>query len=155
MQEQTNEVLRRLDVLEGEWEMRAFIGEETMITGTTQFEWQHERAFMLIRADSSDDPDAPDAWGEQAPFPTVSMVGLDDRGEDFAVLYADSRGVVRIYTMGFADGRWTMYRDAPGFFQRFTGKLSEDGRRIDAAWEGSPDGEEWSLDFNLTYTKAD
>jgi hypothetical protein len=55
--------------------------------------------------------------------------------------------------MSMSDGLWTLYRDAPGFFQRFTGTFSGDGNTITGAWEGSPDGSDWKPDFNLTYTK--
>ncbi len=57
--------------------------------------------------------------------------------------------------MSLEDGVWKVWRDAPGFFQRFTGRFSEDGRSIEGAWERSADGSDWSLDFEGTYTKVD
>jgi hypothetical protein len=69
------------------------------------------------------------------------------------MLYADARGVHRVYRMTFADGVWTMWRAAPGFNQRFTGTLSADGTTVDGRWEMSGDGENWILDFGLTYTR--
>jgi hypothetical protein len=56
--------------------------------------------------------------------------------------------------MSFSDGVWKLWREAPGFWQRFSGKLSDDGRSIRGAWEQSPDGSSWKLDFDLIYTKV-
>ena len=56
--------------------------------------------------------------------------------------------------MAFSGRDWRIWGQAgPEFFQRFSGALSEDGRRIDARWERSRDGETWQLDFELTYTR--
>jgi hypothetical protein len=46
---------------------------------------------------------------------------------------------------------WKQWRQAPGFFQRFTGAISADGNTISASWEKSSDGSTWQHDFNLTY----
>jgi len=53
-----------------------------------------------------------------------------------------------------ADGVWKLWRDAPGFSQRFTGTFSDDGRTIKGRWEKSGDGAQWDHDFDLTYTKV-
>jgi hypothetical protein len=47
-----------------------------------------------------------------------------------------------------------LWREAPGFWQRYTGEMSEDGTTITGAWEGSADGQEWKHDFGLTYIKT-
>lgn len=96
---------------------------------------------------------APRAWRENNPLPTTQLIGLDDAGEEFTVLYADARGVHRVYRMTFGDGQWRMWRAAPGFHQRFTGTLREDGAAIDARWERSVDGADWVLDFRLAYRR--
>jgi hypothetical protein len=44
---------------------------------------------------------------------------------------------------------------SPGFWQRYTGVLSGDGRMIEGAWEGSADGAQWKHDFDLNYIKVD
>ncbi len=50
-------------------------------------------------------------------------------------------------------GKWEMWRDAPGFLQRFTGSFSNNGNSITGHWEKSGDGSNWERDFDLTYTK--
>ena len=71
------------------------------------------------------------------------------------MLYADSRSVSRVYRMTFADGRWMIWRDAPGFFQQDTATVSDDGRTISGAWERSSDGVTWALDFDLNYLRRE
>ncbi|TMR99446.1 hypothetical protein [Nonomuraea basaltis] len=82
------------------------------------------------------------------------MIGLDDATEEFTMLYADARGVHRVYRMTFTDGEWRIWRAAPGFHQRFTGTLSSDGDTVEARWEMSRDGVTWNVDFELTYRRV-
>ena len=69
-------------------------------------------------------------------------------------LYADSRGVFRIYRMTLTESEWRLERAAPDFHQRFVGVFRDDGRTIDGRWESSPDGTTWELDFPITYRKV-
>ncbi len=55
--------------------------------------------------------------------------------------------------MSLDQGVWRPWREAPAFWQRFTGVFSAAGNTIEGAWEMSPDGAEWKHDFRLTYTK--
>jgi hypothetical protein len=83
------------------------------------------------------------------------MIGRDETSGAFVALYADSRGVCRIYQMSFAGNVWKIWRDAYGFHQRFTGRIGRDRRSIEARWEKSDDGTTWETDFDLQYTKAE
>jgi len=56
--------------------------------------------------------------------------------------------------MTFSGSVWKMWRQAPGFWQRFSGTLSDDGSSITAMWEKSPDGSTWEHDFDLIYSKV-
>jgi hypothetical protein len=83
--------------------------------------------------------------------------GPDDAGTEpgpVAQHYYDSRGVARVYQMSLTDGVWKVWRDAPGFSQRFSGTMSPEGTTIEGAWEKSRDGVQWEHDFRLTYTKV-
>ena len=59
------------------------------------------------------------------------------------------------------DGRtWTLQRTKADFspldfHQRFVGTISDDGATIDAQWQSSADGQQWTRDFGLTYTRID
>jgi len=144
--------LARLDALVGRWTMQPHVAG--LGTGWCEFTWVEDGKFLRQQADSDPLPEtAPAAWRENNPLPTTSLIGLDDTAEDFTMLYADRRGVHRVYRMWF-DGRvWTLLREAPGFNQRYTGTLSEDGRTIEGQWEMSRDGATWSVDFGLSYTR--
>ncbi len=144
--------LARLDVLVGRWEVRPKV--DGLGAAWTEFSWQDDGAFLRQYSDAGSIPEtAPQAWRENAPFPTTVVIGLDDASDEFTALYADARGVHRVYRMTFADSEWTMHRDAPGFNQRFTATVAPDGDTIDAQWEMSRDGVTWNVDFELTYTR--
>ena len=69
------------------------------------------------------------------------------------MLYSDARGVFRIYRMQLTDEAWTVWRDAPGFYQRFIGSFRDHGMTIEGRWESSPDGTTWEPDFDIVYRK--
>jgi hypothetical protein len=109
---------------------------------------------MRMRSDAEFPPDIPQAWRDNSPFPLTVIIGADDRSGDFGYLYADGRGVRRVYSMSFDGREWRIWgQPGPEWFQRFTGELSEDGRRIDARWEQSKDNKSWELDFEMVYER--
>jgi hypothetical protein len=70
------------------------------------------------------------------------------------MLWADARGIFRVYQMTLRDGVWKLWRDAPGFFQRFTATVADDGRTITGDWEKSADGSAWEPDLDVAYLKV-
>jgi hypothetical protein len=144
--------LARLDVLAGRWTVQPAV--RGVAPALTEATWVEGGTFLRQITDRDPIPDdVPDAWRGFAPFPTVTMIGMDESAQEFTVLYADARGVHRVYQMTLVGREWTMSRRAPGMNQRFAGIISEDGDRIDGRWEASEDGEAWNLDFELTYTR--
>lgn len=94
-----------------------------------------------------------DARIEDERFPvSTQIVGGDEASDECIALYYDSRGVHRIYRMTMGSGMWRVWREAPGFNQRFTGNIKE--ASIEGQWEFSEDGKSWKVDFDLTYTKV-
>ena len=71
------------------------------------FAWASYGSFLVHTSGGGDAPLA--HW----------MIGRDDTSGAFSALYADSRGVSRLYEMSFAEDLWKMWRAAPGFHQRF------------------------------------
>jgi hypothetical protein len=145
--------LDRFDALIGTWEMEAsfkagyFGAEAPPITnrgGRTTFEWLEGRFFLLQRF-VNEHPAAPSG---------MAIIGPSGEREPLTQHYYDSRGVARIYRTSLEGRVWKVWREAPEFWQRYTGTISEDGSRIEGAWEGSTDGSEWKHDFDLTYIKA-
>lgn len=149
-----NPVLRRLDALVGEWEMEMTIDGQTLGGGRATFDWLEDGAFLVQHAEADDMSEAPAEVVENSPLPTVSIIGLDDSSEQFTMLYADARDIFRVYQMSLSDGVWKLWRDAPGFSQRFTGTFSDDGDTINGTWEISDNDAQWEHDFDLTYTRV-
>jgi hypothetical protein len=92
---------------------------------------------------------------ENAPRTTQAVIGFDDTTREITQLYADDRGVTRIYHGTLTETQWLLERSAPGFHQRFVGEFSEGGAKIDGRWEVSPDGTNWKLDFPIIYRKKE
>jgi hypothetical protein len=121
-----------------------------VVRGRTTFDWLLGRRFVLERSEA-EHPDAPDSHSVLAPDPA--------RPGGFVQHYFDSRGVVRLYEMAFDGRTWTLERRTPDFSpldfaQRFTADLRDGGDTIAGRWETAPDGEEWRLDFRLTYRRT-
>src|SRR6266516_1300810 len=68
--------------------------------------------------------------------------------------YFDERGVSRKYGVTLSNNTWNWWRNAPGFSQRFTGTIADDGRTIVGRGELSKEGVKWEGDLALTYTRA-
>jgi hypothetical protein len=143
-----------LKVLVGEWELQASVGGQPIPgRGRTAFAWLEGGAFLVQHADVEPEV-APAEWVADSPFPVTTIIGLDDSTEQFCMLWADARGVFRVYQMSLRDGVWKLWRDAPGFFQRFKATFGDDGNTITGRWEKSGDGSNWEPDLELTYTKV-
>ena len=142
---QINPTLKPLEFLIGEWRIVATHPDfSTAVTGEARFDWLQEGAFLLMRSSF-----------EQPGPPAGRMVfGKDDSADHFRVLYFDDRGVSRVYKLSLEAGTWKMWRNAPGFSQRFTATLSEDGNTMAAFWERSSDGKKWEIDLELTYIRV-
>jgi len=145
-----NALHERLAPFVGAWSIEAAFpnAEPTDMRGHTTFAWTLAGAFLEQRS-SVPHPAAPDG---------TSLIGADRGSDGFTQHYFDSRGVARVYAMTFRDRVWTLRRDKPDFtplhfHQRYVGTFSDDGATIDGRWETSDDGEEWRLDFGLTYRR--
>ena len=145
----SNPALDQLAPFIGEWdtEITSISSSEdpsAVVRGHSSFAWLESGAFLIQHSEIS-----------ASEFPrSTAVMGPDEEAGTYRMLYYDSRGVSRIYRMTFSGGIWTLWRDFPGFSQRFHGMFSEDGRTITARWEKSTDGSNWEHDFDLTYTKA-
>ncbi len=137
--------LKSLAPLSGTWRSMAANPLERgprRVRGRVTFEWLEGGRYLVQR------------WTNAAPFPSgISIIGADGSTKKLVMRYFDSRGVARIYRISLARGVLKIWRDAPGFSQRFTGRFSADGKRIDGRWEKSTDGVTWEHDFDLTYTR--
>jgi hypothetical protein len=121
------DALARLDVFVGEWIVETGFGGPA---GRSTFEWTLNGQFLVQRT-GVPVPEAPDG---------LMIVGADPETGAYTQHYYDSRGMVRLYAMTFADGVWTLIRESPDFTpldfrQRFTGTFGANGNTICGAWE--------------------
>jgi hypothetical protein len=135
----------------GAWEFEPLVDGRSPGRGRATFEWIEDGALMLERSEAEwTDP----GWIENAPKSTQAVIGWDDSTDEVVQLYADSRGVFRIYRGTLTDDAWRLERAAPDFHQRFIGRFRDGGRTIDGRWESSPDGTAWELDFPITFRRV-
>jgi hypothetical protein len=140
----SNPALARLSAFVGAWQWEASVDGQPIGRGPTVFAWQEGGAFLVEHTGA-----------EQPEFPSSTAIfGCDDTTETYCMVQVDSRSVSRIYQMRLREGVWKLWRNAPGFSQRFEGTFSDDGRTITGRWEKSTDGAQWEHDFDLIYTRV-
>ena len=130
--------------LVGEWDIRTthpnFPG---ICTGRVSFRVSDEGAFLTMRSEIV----------QPGPPSSVAVFGYDDSFKNYSMIYFDVRKVARVYGMSLADGIWKIWRDAPGFFQRFEGKFNDNRSAIKGLWQLSEDSSDWKDDLKIDYTK--
>ena len=135
----------------GTWDVSVtFPGAEPAGGAVTEFEFMDGGLFLIQRW-TVPVPEAPDG---------IALIGHDAGSGKLLQHYFDSRGVARVYEMGLEDGVWTLERTTPdfsplGFWQRFSGTFSQDGRQIEAAWQICHDEATWEHDFDMVYARRD
>jgi hypothetical protein len=137
--------LEAMNVLVGTWSTEfVHVALPDPVHGQTTFEWLDGGRFLIQRSHAQH-PQVPGMIG---------VIGADESGDELVQNYFDSRGVHRTYKMSLRDGIWKVWRDAPGFSQRFEGRISDDGNTIKVLGELCRDDAKWERDFEQTYTKS-
>jgi hypothetical protein len=141
-----NPALKSLEPLVGSWDVEIVFPTDPPgnVHGRVSFAELEGGSFLVMRSDVD----------EQGPPNSVAVIGRDDSGDTYSMLYADERGASRIYEMSFEIGAWKLWRNAPDFFQRFSALIDESGNAMTARWEKSTDGKHWERDFDLTYRRT-
>lgn len=142
-----NPALEVLGALVGSW---ATVGshpylQNVTLHGRSTFQWMEGGSFLIMRSEI-DEPGIPSA---------IAIFGSDDSTGEISMLYFDERGVSRRYEVAMEGNVWRWWRNAPGFAQRFTGTLSDNGRTIVGKGEMSRDGGPWEPDLQLIYTRIE
>jgi hypothetical protein len=143
--------MERLDPLTGHWRttMRdAWFLEPAgrEVPGRASGEWMGD-AFVVFTWTMDGDVGAATSQMEL-------VVGRSDANDSYLALYHDERGTCRVYDMTFGAGRWSLLREDPDMFQRFTASVGPD--HIIGKWEASDDrGATWRKDFDLVFERVD
>jgi hypothetical protein len=137
--------LEPFEALIGEWTMELThpAAEGTVVRGRTTFEWLEGGRFLIQRAEN-EHPDFPDS---------LSVIGVMEGESDLTMQYFDSRGVHRVYAVRFDGNELTLERDEPGFAQRLSATLSDDGSTFAGVWQ-LDEGEGYRDDLAFTFRRA-
>lgn len=132
--------------LVGEWRTggRHSMMPGVMLHGRALFDWHEGGAFLRMRSEI-EEPGIPTA---------VALVGSDDAGEAFTMLYFDERAVSRRFEVAMDGAVMQWWRAAPGFSQRFTLTVAPGGDTLHGLSELSKDDVTWDQDMELTYSRV-
>ena len=84
----------------------------------------------------------------------LSVIGVMEGENYLSMQYFDSRGVHRVYEIEFDGRELTLERDAPGFAQRGSATLSDDGSTLAGVWQLNEDDQGFRDDLAFTYRRA-
>ena len=134
--------LAPFDVLIGTWETEAVHRlVDEVVRGTMSLEWL-EGGHYLIQRSRNEHELFPDA---------ICVIGAPEEGEGLAMEYFDSRGVRRTYSISLQDGVLRIWRDAPGFDQRYIAKVAPD--TFEGRFQLAETPGEWTDDMKVTYRR--
>jgi hypothetical protein len=137
-------VLEPFDALIGTWATEATHPlVDDVVLGSTTFEWLEGSRFLIQRS-RNDHELFPDAIG---------VIGAPEADEGLVMEYFDSRGVRRTYGVSFDDGVLRMWRDHPGFDQRFSATLGPDA--FEGQWQLAKTPGAWQDDLRVIYRRRD
>ena len=133
-------MLQAFDVLIGTWATEAthpLVDE--VVPGSVAFEWL-EGGHFLIQRSRNDHGLFPDAIG---------VIGAPEAGDGLVMEYFDSRGVRRTYGVSLDEGVLRMWRNHPGFDQRFSATLEPD--TFEGQWQVAETPGGWQDDLKVIY----
>jgi hypothetical protein len=131
------------DTLIGTWATEATHPRfDIAVPGRTTFEWLTGDQFLIQRAHN-----------DHELFPdSISVIGPPESGDGLLMEYFDSRGVRRTYNIACDDtGALRIWRDAPGFDQRFVAELDDES--FSGLWQVAETAGEWRDDLAVTYRR--
>ncbi len=134
--------LEPFEALIGSWATEAthpmFDG---VVRGSVTFEWLEGGRFLVQRS-RTDHERFPDA---------ICVIGAPEAGDGLVMEYFDSRGVRRTYGVSLDDGVLRIWRDHPGFDQRFAAKLGQDA--FEGVWQLAETPGDWRDDLKIAYRR--
>ena len=135
--------LEPFNVLIGTWATEATHPKfDGVVPGSLTFEWLEGGRFIVQRS-RHDHELFPDA---------TCVIGAPEDGDGVVMEYFDSRGVRRTYGIALEDGVLRMWRDHPGFAQRYAATLGDDG--FEGRWQLARTPGDWQDDVRGAYRRA-
>src|ERR1700712_2156137 len=134
--------MRPFDALVGTWATEATHPQlDGVASGRATFEWLDGGKFLIQRTSFEHDliPNA------------MSVIGAPEAGDGLVMEYFDSRGVRRTYGVSLDDGVLRMWRDHPGFDQRFEATLAPEA--FEGRWQLAKEPHAWRDDLEVAYRR--
>jgi hypothetical protein len=134
--------LEPFDALIGTWDTEATHPMfEGVVPGSMSFEWLEGGHFLVQRSRNEHElfPDA------------ICVVGAPETGDGLVMEYFDSRGVRRTYGISLDGGVLRMWRDHPGFAQRFSATLGPDS--FEGLWQVATTPGDFEDDLRMIYRR--
>jgi hypothetical protein len=114
---------------------------DAVVPGTVTYEWL-EGGHFIVQRSHNDHELFPDA---------ICVIGAPETGEGLVMEYFDSRGVRRTYGVSLDDGVLRMWRDHPGFDQRFSATIAPDV--FEGVHQLAETPGDWQDDLKVTYRR--
>jgi hypothetical protein len=136
--------LEPFDALIGTWDTEATHPMiDAVVPGGITYEWLEGGHFLIQRSRNEHElfPDA------------ISVIGAPEAGDGLVLEYFDSRGVRRTYGVSLEDGVLRMWRDHPGFDQRFSATPAPDS--FEGQWQVAETPSDWRDDLKVIYRRRD
>ena len=115
-----------------------------ILHGYTSCKWTEGGAFLLMHSQ---------IYHDKFRY-TISIFGSDISLDEYFMLSFDEREVSRKHDVVFQDNVLKWWRNAPGFSQRYTFTVTDNGNTIIGKGELSKDDTTWEKDLDLTYTRV-
>lgn len=141
-----NPALQSFALLIGEWKT---VGAHPLIPGTTfhghtSFKWIEGGAFLIMYSET-DEEGIPSG---------IAIFGSDDAAGEYFMQYFDERKVSRKFNVSMKDNTMKCWRDHPGFSQRMTLTITDNGNTIISKGELCTDGTTWNKDLELELSRV-
>jgi hypothetical protein len=134
--------LEQFEALIGTWDTEARHRlVDAVVLGSVTFEWL-EGGHFLVQRSHNDHELFPDA---------ICVIGAPGQGDDLVMEYFDSRGVRRTYSVSLEGGVWRVWRDQPGFDQRFSATLGNDS--FEGLFQLAETPGEWRNEMTVAYRR--
>jgi len=136
-------ILAPFDALIGTWATEAVHPEvDAIVPGSITFEWLEGGHFLIQRS-----------CNEHELFPdAISIIGAPEDGDGLVMEYFDSRGVRRTYRVPLDDGVLRIWRDHPGFDQRYSATITDDV--FEGHFQLARRPGDWRDDLRVTYRRT-
>ena len=141
-----NPALQPFAVLVGEWKTFGThpLVPNTELQGYSSFKWIEGGAFLMWYSEI-----------DKEDFPTgIAIFGSDDATREYFMMYFDERKVSRKYEVSIQGNIIKWWRNAPGFSQRYSWTIADNGNTIISKGQLSKNGTAWEKDLELTFTRT-